>query len=114
MATREENLKTINDQLEKLNDEQLEKVAGGTYHQTAGDAHFLHALDPNSCVELNEFLIAFSYGTYYEETVKNAWAKYGVELEYHGGAITDNVYKINGKEVSRDEAFAHARAVAWG
>ena len=29
MATREENLKKINDELEKLDNEQLEKVAGG-------------------------------------------------------------------------------------
>lgn len=31
MATREENLKKINDELEKLDDEQLDKVAGGTF-----------------------------------------------------------------------------------
>ena len=31
MATREENLKKINDELEKLDDEELEKVAGGAY-----------------------------------------------------------------------------------
>ena len=29
MATREENLKKINDELEKLSDEELDKVAGG-------------------------------------------------------------------------------------
>ena len=29
MATREENLKKLNDELEKLDDEQLEQVAGG-------------------------------------------------------------------------------------
>lgn len=29
MATREENLKKINEQLEQLSDEELEKVAGG-------------------------------------------------------------------------------------
>lgn len=29
MATREENLKKINEELEKLDDEQLEQVAGG-------------------------------------------------------------------------------------
>ena len=29
MATREENIKKINDELEKLSDEQLEQVAGG-------------------------------------------------------------------------------------
>ena len=29
MATRDENIKKINDELEKLDDEELEKVAGG-------------------------------------------------------------------------------------
>ena len=29
MATREENLKKINEELEKLDDEQLEQIAGG-------------------------------------------------------------------------------------
>ena len=32
MATREENLKKINDELEKLDDEQLDKVAGGSLY----------------------------------------------------------------------------------
>ncbi len=31
MATREENLKKINEELEKLSDEELEKVAGGSW-----------------------------------------------------------------------------------
>ena len=31
MATREENLKKINDELEKLSDEELEKIAGGSW-----------------------------------------------------------------------------------
>ena len=31
MSTREENLKKINAELEKLNDEELEKIAGGFY-----------------------------------------------------------------------------------
>ena len=31
MATREENIKKINEELEKLDDEELEKVAGGSY-----------------------------------------------------------------------------------
>ena len=31
MATREENIKKINEELEKLDDEQLDKVAGGGF-----------------------------------------------------------------------------------
>ena len=43
MATREENLKKINEELEKLDDEQLEQIAGGKglvyeqYQNTAND-----------------------------------------------------------------------------
>jgi len=33
MATREENLKKINEELEKLDDEQLEQIAGGRMMQ---------------------------------------------------------------------------------
>ena len=36
MATREENLKKINDQLEQLTDDELEKVAGGFYARSNG------------------------------------------------------------------------------
>ncbi len=37
MTTREENLKKINDALEKLSDEELEKVAGGFYARSNVD-----------------------------------------------------------------------------
>ncbi|MBR2518206.1 MAG: hypothetical protein IKE46_00245 [Selenomonadaceae bacterium] len=113
MATREENLKKINDELEKLSDEQLEEVAGGTWHQTADDSHFLHTLNPDFN-EINEAALAFTPGTVTENLIKEEWARYGVEFKWHGGAVYDNEYKVNGKDVSRDEAYAHARSVAWG
>ena len=37
MSTREENIKKINTELEKLSDDELEKVAGGTYYETQLD-----------------------------------------------------------------------------
>ena len=39
--TREENLKKINDELEKLSDEELDQVAGGNIGQTAEDKDLL-------------------------------------------------------------------------
>ncbi len=36
MATREDNLKKINEELEKLNDDELEKIAGGFYARSNG------------------------------------------------------------------------------
>ena len=41
MATRDENLKKINTELEKLTDEELDQVAGGGFRQTIGDDAFL-------------------------------------------------------------------------
>jgi len=47
MATREENLKKINDELKKLSDEELEKVAGG--------AHFIGKInDEKASVQQNQ------------------------------------------------------------
>ena len=37
MATREENIKKINDELEKLTDEELDKVAGGWWLKESYD-----------------------------------------------------------------------------
>ena len=113
MTTREENIKKINENIELLSDEQLEQVAGGTWHQTADDSHFLHTLNPDF-KEFNEVTLAFTANTILEIRVKHQWARYGVEFEWHGGAVNDNEYKIDGRSVSRDDAYAHARAVAWG
>ena len=44
MENREENIKKINAELEQLNDEQLEQIAGGTYNETAADTRFLNDL----------------------------------------------------------------------
>ena len=41
MTTREENLKKINEELEKLNDDELEKIAGGFYARSKNPNDFL-------------------------------------------------------------------------
>ena len=47
MATRDENLKKINDDLELMSDAELDQVAGGTYNNTAADTRILHDMGFN-------------------------------------------------------------------
>ena len=49
MATREENLKKINDELEKLSDEQLDKVAGGAHYYPTS----ISCITPNTDTDSN-------------------------------------------------------------
>ncbi len=57
MATREENIKKINDELEKLDDEQLEKVVGSFYaHSNSGDVE----KDPAVKIENQNRVIIFA------------------------------------------------------
>ena len=56
MATREENIKKINDELEKLDDEQLEKVVGSFYARSnSGDVE----KDPAVKIENQNRLLIF-------------------------------------------------------
>ena len=48
MTTREENIKKINEELEKLNDEQLEQVAGGI------TGSWLSFINPNTNPDSNQ------------------------------------------------------------
>ena len=61
MATREENIKKINDELEKLDDEQLEKVAGGV---SVWNRPYLHKAtdgNQNTNTTANQFVVTEGY-----------------------------------------------------
>ena len=102
MATREENIKKINTELEKLSDEELEKVAGGYVYETAADSQWLYIFGKcKHSYSVDD--IKLSQSTDKEEEVKAAWAKIGVGYEY--SSEEHNKYYIDGKEVSSREAY---------
>ena len=109
MATREENLKKINDELEKLDDEQLEQVAGGTHTETYQDVDRFEALGIHVyCTEpgipLNDL---------HTETMinlHNTYKRFGVKAMTYGDDRTPNKYFVDGKEVSREDAWKHIYA----
>ena len=110
MANREENLKKINVELEQLNDEELENVAGGTWNDTADDAKFFHALN-GSTPFLRGIEVAFSRTEPLLNTLKREWSKVGVVFLPYDGAIYGNRYFIGSEEVTQGEARRHAMEV---
>ena len=111
MATREENLKKINAEPEKMTDEELDQVAGGTYIESSSDAiKFQNELG----VKIYDTEIVGVPVLQHNEFVKlrDAFSQYGVKVEDHGGLINENKYFIDGNQVSRDDAWKHIMAQA--
>ena len=103
MATREENLKKINDELEMMSDEELEKIAGGTFEETAEDSQLLykHGLLDNwyDPISLTLRWITFS------KEVDKGWAKAGITC--CTSPCGANKYWRNGKQISREDALLY-------
>ena len=110
MAKREENIKKINAELEKLSDEELDKVAGGTCNEIADDSRFLNSLN-GSCDRYGAARIFFEapFVGSPDEEVKKAWAKLGITAEFE--ELTDNRYYLNGQQITQEQARQHAMNV---
>ena len=99
----------------KLNDQELEGVAGGSAGTTAEDSRFLNVLlagKPSQCDRYGAARIRLED---HDSEIADAWKSVGVDATIHsGGPISSgraNTYKINGKEVSHYEAMQHAMNV---
>ncbi len=106
MATREENLKKINAELEKLNDEELDKVAGGTIGQTAGDSKILY--DYGLMDKYYGTIPVMFHWLSKSAEVDAGWARAGITCVT--APFANNKYFLNGKEISRREAYDHLKA----
>ena len=104
MATREENIKKISTELEKLTDEELDGVAGGTYNNTAADTRALNDMgfdierrSANDCFWIPNNNAA-------QADVAKIFNKFGVSVDQSWGAV-DNKYYYGGNQISRQQAF---------
>ena len=93
---------------EILSDEQLDEVAGGTYLESSSDALKFQKLG----VDLGIKDVAGIAIMGHDEFVKlrDTFQQYGVTIKDHGGLINANEYFIDGKAVSRDDAWKHIQA----
>ena len=115
MATREENIKRINAELEKLTDEELDLVAGGNAEQTSEDSKFLNVIlrgRPGQCDRYGTLRVRMKNC---DSAIREAWKSVGVDATIKSGnALTeggDNIYKIGGKTVDQCDAMQHAMDV---
>ena len=111
MATREDNLKKINAELETMSDEELSMVAGGTKYETADDSRFLNSLN-GSCDRYGALRCIKFDGEIDEihKSIINAWKTVGIELR----SLNDdypNEYYLDGKQITQEEARQHAMKV---
>ena len=106
MATREENIKKINYDLEKLSDEQLEQVAGGaTVFGIASMSQFLY-----------DYGLVDNWrgptGTIFHQPsmwkmVTEGWAKAGIKFD---DSSSEDKFILDGKQISYNEAVNHVKA----
>ena len=82
MATREENLKKINTELEKMSDEQLEQVA----------------VPPLTCLTTSPARTSNGIAS----KITSLWNKAGIQVKYNDFGA--NSYSINGQPISRNDA----------
>ena len=97
---------------EKLTDDELDNVAGGTQYESADDSRFLNVLlhkttKYHQCDRYGQFNMFFGAGA--RADLIKSWNSLGIELEED--FYEENTYRLNGKKISREEAWAHAESV---
>ena len=88
---------------EVMRDEELDKVAGGGTRQICGDNAFLKSFG------YSHYEGTFFWDVSYPEaarSVDDGWSQAGVTCVTKFGC-QDNLYFIDGKQVSRKDAFRH-------
>ena len=98
---------------EIMNDEDLDKVAGGSWVEFTADmldakkrgiAGFENLkIDANS--DLIKMIGDDKLRHQYVDKVANLFASHGIEMTYKGKFLESNIYKFNGKEISREQAW---------
>ena len=91
--------------------EEMELVAGGKNPETSNDSRFLNVLLRGRSGQCDRYG-TFTSGSHHGE-IAQAWASVGIRADFREGRgrASYNVYYLGDKQISRDEAWAHAEQV---
>ena len=106
MATREENLKKINAELEKLSDEELDNVAGSGNIESSNDTRFLNVLNGS----IDRYEPPKVWWSVDERDIAKAWATVGIDAKIDTDLWYSNKYYIKGtkQELTQEQARQYA------
>lgn len=89
--------------MKKLSPEELKEVAGGGCNELYDDSNFLAGLGFGKAY----LYIDLAFNPQYCNNVVKTWASVGVQCKYND--FLNNEYFIDGKKVSRQQAYEQAR-----
>lgn len=108
MATREENLKKINDELEQLTDEQLELVAGGSQNELA---ELVRAMRDNKNVGFSEGDYLFGSLSRWEYLATQKLDKLGVNANINWSIFSVTASPDSYTDKATGKSMTHAEVV---
>ncbi len=100
------------DKLNKLSNDELKQVAGECDYEISNDSKFLNVLlrgtDYHRCDRYGKFKFFCGSSKRYGpcEDIENSWRVLGIEMVPY--AVDHNEYWLNGKLLTRDEAWDYA------
>ena len=107
MATREEVQQKINEVRELMSEEELDQVAGGTFHETEDVLAAMGDVDPEGVIMFLQRWDQdpFTLGDHMKRLVEGNFEQVGIKVKFTPGEgrITPNKYKIDGKSVSHNQ-----------
>ena len=102
MANREENIKKINDKLEAMSDEELEKVAGGNRDELALDTQLFNAMGGRfQAYNLEDINSSNVNGI--SSKITSMYDKLGIQVSYNDFGASS--YKVDGQPTTRNHAI---------
>ena len=94
---------------EKMSDEELDNVAGGTCYEMADDSRFLNSLNGST----DRYGATRIFFEDHDDEIKKGWETVGIKAFLYDGTTTNrnNRYYLNGQEISQEQARQHAMKV---